>query len=219
MARSDRRGKRIPRSAFKNRVPSLGRYFIFVDADEAEEKYMYGLRDSLPLEERRQIVIKVSASKTEKLVEACKKQLSLQPQYCEPWIVFNRDERPNFDRIIKEAHEFGIYVAWSNPCIEIWFDAYFGTIHTEWISITSCYQKFGNIFKKQTGQEYKKSNTQNYNLLTRFGDENTAIQVAEKALQNYLTDNQITPSKMCPCTTVHRLISKILRKTISSENS
>ena len=46
MARADRTGKRIPRSAFKKRIPDLGRYFIYTDADETEEKYMYGLRDS-----------------------------------------------------------------------------------------------------------------------------------------------------------------------------
>ena len=60
MARADRTGKRIPRSAFKNRIPDLGRYFIYTDADETEEKYMYGLRDSLPKEFQGRIVIKVS---------------------------------------------------------------------------------------------------------------------------------------------------------------
>lgn len=56
MARADRTGKRIPRSAFKNRIPDLGRYFIYTDADETEEKYMYGLRDSLPKEFQGRIV-------------------------------------------------------------------------------------------------------------------------------------------------------------------
>ena len=123
MARADRTGKRIPRSSFKNRIPDLGRYFIYTDADETEEKYMYGLRDSLPKEFQGRIVIKVSKTKTEKLIEVCSEQVSLQPQYCEPWIVFDRDEVPNFDRIIRDAERCGIHVGWSNPCIEIWFDA------------------------------------------------------------------------------------------------
>ena len=59
---------------------------------------------------------------------------------------------------------------------------------------------------------------QNYNLLTRFGDENTAIQMAEKRLQHYLSNGQTTPSKMCPCTTLHHLIGEILRKTRLSKN-
>ena len=43
MAKADRTGNRIPRSAFKKRIPDLGRYFIYTDADGTEEKYMYGL--------------------------------------------------------------------------------------------------------------------------------------------------------------------------------
>ena len=115
MAKADRTGNRIPRSAFKKRIPDLGRYFIYTDADETEEKYMYGLRDSLPKEFQGRIVIKVSKTKTEKLIEACKEQVSLQPQYCEPWIVFDRDEVPNFDKIISDAERCGIHVGWSNP--------------------------------------------------------------------------------------------------------
>ena len=218
MARADRTGKRIPRSAFKKRIPDLGRYFIYTDADETEENYMYGLRDSLPKEFQGRIVIKVSKTKTEKLIEACREQVSLQPQYCEPWIVFDRDEVPNFDRIIRDAERCGIHVGWSNPCIEIWFDAYFGTMHTDWLTSPVCCQRFGNIFEKRTGQEYIKSNPQNYNLLTRFGDENTAIQIAEKRLQHYLSNGQTTPSKMCPCTTLHHLVGEILRKAVLSKN-
>ena len=141
MARADRTGKRIPRSAFKNRIPDLGRYFIYTDADETEEKYMYGLRD-----------------------------------------------------------------------------AYFGTMHADWLTSPVCCQRFGDIFEKRTGQEYIKSNPQNYNLLTRFGDENTAIKIAEERLQHYLSNGQTTPSKMCPCTTLHHLVGEILRKTVLSKN-
>ena len=179
---------------------------------------MYGLRDSLPKEFQGRIVIKVSKTKTEKLIEACSEQVSLQPQYCEPWIVFDRDEVPNFDRIIRDAERYGIHVGWSNPCIEIWFDAYFGTMHADWLTSPVCCQRFGDIFEKRTGQEYIKSNPQNYNLLTRFGDENTAIKIAEKRLQHYLSNGQTTPSKMCPCTTLHHLVGEILRKTVLSKN-
>lgn len=217
MARADRMGKRIPRSVFKTRTPDLGRYFIYTDADETEEKYMYGLRDSLPQEFQKRIVIKVSKVKTQELVEACKVQSSLEPQYCEPWIVFDRDEVPNFDGIIKDAQQHGIHVGWSNPCIEIWFGSYFGPMHNDWYSSTICCQKFGDIFEKRTGQEYKKSNSQNYKLLTRFGNENAAIEIADKKLQHYLFNGQTTPSKMCPCTTMHLLVGEILRKTSLSK--
>lgn len=218
MARNDRIGKRIQRSAFKTREPDLGRYFIYTDADETEEKYLYGLRDSLPQEVQGRIVIKVSKVKTKNLVKACREQASLQPQYCEPWIVFDRDEVQNFDFIVKNALEHGIKVGWSNPCIEIWFDAYFGYIHTDWITSSVCCKRFGDIFKKRTGNTYKKSNPQNYNLLTRFGDENNAIKIAETRLEHYLLNGQTNPSQMHTCTTLHHLVNEILRKRASISN-
>ena len=39
----------------------------------------------------------------------------------ETWIVFDRDRVPDFDKLIQKANYRGISVAWSNPCIEIWF--------------------------------------------------------------------------------------------------
>lgn len=217
MAKSDRNGKRIPRTQFQNRIPDLGRYFIFTDAEATEEKYINGLKDSLPQEFHGRIVIKVSMVKTDKLVEACKEQVAIQPQYCEPWIVFDQDEVTNFDSIIEDAEKNGINVGWSNPCIEIWFDAYFGQMHTTWQTSTVCCQRFSEVFKKHTGQEYKKSNPQNYHLLNQYGNEGGAILMAEKKLQHYYTNGQTTPSKMCPCTTLHRLVNEILKKTTLSK--
>ena len=78
MAKADRSGKRKRRESFAKRVPDLGYYFIVTDTNETEENYMYGLRDSLPKELQGRIVIKVSKSKTEELVMACKEQATLE---------------------------------------------------------------------------------------------------------------------------------------------
>lgn len=119
MARSDRTGKRKPREAFRTRVPDLGYYFIVTDTKETEENYLYGLRDSLPKKLQGRIVIKVSKAKTQDLVRNCKEQAALEPQYGQPWIVFDRNRVVNFDEIIVQAQKDGVSVGWSNPCIEI----------------------------------------------------------------------------------------------------
>jgi hypothetical protein len=41
------------------------------------------------------------------------------------WAVFDRDEHPKVDRAIDEAHAAGIYVAYSNPCFELWVVLHF----------------------------------------------------------------------------------------------
>lgn len=213
MAKADRTGKRKQRSSGK-RTPDLGRYFICTDARKTEKNYMYGLRDSLPKEFQERIVIEVFTTETKKMIDAC----TLRAQYCEPWIVFDRDEVPDFDEIIKDAQRHKIHVGWSNPCIEIWFSAYFELIGTDCEYSQHCCKKFGDIFKKRTGQEYRKSNPDNYKLLTRFGDVNTAIQKAEERLQHYLSNGQTTPSSMRSCTTLHHLVGEILSKTELSKN-
>ena len=97
MARADRTGKRKRRESATRRVPDLGYYIIVTDAKETEKNYLYGLRDSLPKELQGRIVIKVSTAKTDELVNSCKSQASLEPQYGEPWIVFDRDRVTRFD--------------------------------------------------------------------------------------------------------------------------
>ena len=211
MARSDRTGKRKPRETFRTRVPDLGYYFIVTDTDETEKDYLYGLRDSLPKEFQGRIVIKVSKAKTNELVKACKELAALEPQYGEPWIVFDRDKVVKFDAIIENAHKEDISVGWSNPCIEIWFDAYFGRMHSYCDSVTCC-KKFAETFEQKTGQEYHKDNEQIYTILNRFGDEAHAIQIAENRLQGYKRDGIDTPSEMCPCTTLHKLVDEIRNK-------
>ncbi len=211
MAKEDRRGKRARRDNFRKRVPDLGYYFIVTDTKETEENYLYGLRDSLPENLRGRIVIKVSKAKTESLVSACREQAAMEPQYGEPWIVFDRDRVTGFDQIIENAEREGIRVGWSNPCIEIWFDAYFGKMRNSQDSVHCC-REFANVFLKKSGQEYKKSNRQIYAMLNRYGDEEEAIRIAESRLAQYLKNGMDKPSEMCPCTTVHKLVEEIRKK-------
>ena len=213
MARSDRSGKRKPRETFGTRVPDLGYYYIVTDAKETEGNYLYGLRDSLPRELRGRIVIKVSRTKTKELVKSCKEQAALEPQYGQPWIVFDRDRVVNFDEIIVKARKEGINAGWSNPCIEIWFDAYFGKMHSYNDSVVCC-RKFAETFEQRTGQEYHKDNPQIYSILNRFGSEDRAIQIAGKRFRGYLLDGVDKPSEMCPCSTVYELIGEIRDKTM-----
>lgn len=211
MAKADRTGKRKGRDSFRTRVPDLGYYFIVTDTRETEENYLYGLRDSLPRDLQGRIVIKVSQAKTAGLVTACKEQAALAPQYGEPWIVFDRDQVAGFDHIIETARQNGVKVGWSNPCIEIWFDAYFGKMHSYQDSVTCC-REFAATFEKKTGQEYKKSNRQIYAMLNRYGNEAEAIRTVESRLRQYLQNGTESPSEMCPCTTVHRLVDEIKDK-------
>lgn len=208
MAKEDRTGNRRFRKNFARRTPSLGHYFIVTDTQETEKNYLYGLRDSLSQEVQGRIVISVSKAKTKELVDVCQRMSALEPQYAEPWIVFDRDQVVDFDKIIQYAEQQKINVGWSNPCIEIWFDAYFGIMHNYHDSV-SCCREFAKTFEKQTGVKYKKANPKIYSLLNSHGNEKSAIQIAKIKLDLFNKENIVVPSQMCPCTTLHKLVEEI----------
>ena len=212
MPRVERNGKRKTRDQMtKRRVPELGYYFIVTDTKETEQNYMLGLRDSIPKELQGKLVIKVVKTATKDLVDEALNLASLYPQFGEIWIVFDRDQVKNFDEIIRQARDRGISVGWTNPCIEAWFNAYFGEMPNYQDSV-SCCSGFSTTYERATRQRYVKSDTQIYEKLNRFGDEERAIALAEQKITEHRADCKDKPSKMCPCTTVHLLVREIKSK-------
>lgn len=213
MRMPERNGKRKTREQrFKPRKPELGYYVIVTDTEATEQNYVNGLRDSLPKELQKKIVIKVcEAKKTSLLVEEALKLASQLPIWGEVWIVFDRDRVVNFDQIISDAQAQEIKVGWSNPCIEIWFSAYFGSMPPCQDSV-SCCRSFAQRFKQVTGQEYKKSDDKIYQKLCHYGDEAQALRLAREKHQGLLRGGNAKPSEMYPCTTVYTLVEEIAKK-------
>lgn len=213
MAKKDRTGERKYRDRKEfRRIPSLGYYLIVTDTEETETLYFNGLKESLDSEVRKKLVIKVvDKVRTKELVSKCKENAALLPQYCTPWIVFDRDQVENFNEIIEEAQKSDIHVGWSNPCFEIWMYAYFGSmpkIEESW----TCCSKFGELFKRRTGHDYSKSDKQLYERLLQFGNEREALKIAQTKYEECIRNGKQKPLDMNPCTTVYELVSEIRDK-------
>lgn len=209
---TDRTGKRKTREQLsRHRVPEPGYYFIVTDTKETERNYMLGLRDSIPEKMRGKLVIKVCKTKTVDLVNEALKMVSLHPQYSELWIVFDRDQVEDFDQIVSLAKENNINVGWSNPCIEIWFTAYFGKMPTHQDSVACC-NGFEKQYLRMTKQKYDKADTAIYSKLCRYGNEKRAIEIAARKYDEHERNGNIKPSEMCPGTTVHVLVKEIKDK-------
>ena len=212
MPKPERSGNRKTREQLsKRRIPKLGYYFIVTDTKETEQNYMYGLRDSIPQELQGKLVIKVIKTRTKNLVEEALNLASLNPQYGEIWIIFDRDQVQNFDDIISEALSKDVKVGWTNPCIEEWFSAYFGTMPTYNGSVDCC-EGFEQIFERKARQKYIKSDPAIYEKLNRFGNEKEAIQLAAQKMHEHIMNGKGKPSEMCPGTTVHLLVDEIKSK-------
>ena len=137
--------------------------------------------------------------------------IAYEAQYRIPWIVFDCDQVPNFDQIIKEAEKMGINVGWSNPCFEIWMFAYFGNMPAIQESWTCC-SRFGELYKAKTGQDYSKADENMYKRLCEYGNEDKALQIAAQKYAQCLREDKTIPSQMSPATTVYELVKEIRRK-------
>ncbi len=191
----------------------MGYYLIVTDTEETEKNYFEGLRDGIPEGLKNRLVIKVERTKTKKLIQTVLKHKD--PHLRKLWIVLDRDQVGDFDAIVREAQENEIHVGWSNPCFEIWMNAYFGEMPTTSDS-RKCCDQFAVIFEKKTkGQKYKKSDPDIYRKLLEYGDEENAIHIAEQRLQKCRRDGKEKPSEMCPACMVHELVREIKRKVVN----
>jgi len=204
-ARQNRRSKTL------SRIPDLGYYIVVTDTKATEKNYLNEFRKSVPEKLQDKLVISVIKSSTDKMIEKALEVYNKESQHRELWIVFDRDRVENFDKIISDAQKLGIKVGWSNPCIEIWFYAYFGEMPKIQTS-TKCNTDFEKIFKIKTGQDYDKADLDNYQKLHQNGDEKKAIEIAELRY-NQECKNHDNPSEMLSTTTLHRLIGEIIEKT------
>ncbi len=217
MANLERNDSRTIRGQlFKQRIPKLGYYFIVTDTKETEQNYMFGLRNSIPPELQGKLVIKVVKTKTKNLVEEALNLASLNPQYGEIWIIFDRDQVQNFDEIISEAITKGINIGWTNPCIEEWFSAYFGAMPT-YANSVSCCNGFEQIFERNAHQKYVKPDLAIYEKLNRFGNEEKAIRIATQKMHDHRIQGKYKPSEQIPGTTVHLLVDEIKSKINQKE--
>lgn len=210
---SDRRaGRRKDRNQrVGTRIPELGYYLIVTDTEETEKNYFEGLRDSIPVELKDRLVIKVEKAKTIELVKRAMELFDAESQYRIPWIVFDRDQVKDFDEIIETAEKNGINVGWSNPCFEIWMYAYFGEMPVIRESFICC-DRFAEKFEKVTGQKYFKKDKDIYRKLVKYGDEKRAVILAEQKWKKCISDGKRFPSEIWPVSMVYRLVGEILNK-------
>ena len=104
MAKKDRTGNRITREQRAvRRIPEMGYYLVVTDTEATERCYFTGLHKSLSSGIKHKLVIKVVETKTHNMIQKCLELTAYEAQYRIPWIVFDRDEVVDFDKIIRDA--------------------------------------------------------------------------------------------------------------------
>ena len=116
-----------------------------------------------------------------------------------------------FDELVDRAQRNNINVAWSNPCIEIMFLAFFGK-SPNLSETTECIREFEKEYLKVVGEKYQKNNKDIYCHLTQYGNEDAAIQIMRNRHKEYLDNHNYLPSKMTALSMVYKLLLEIGEK-------
>lgn len=214
MTRNSHTGKRQKRSTGIRNLNTTKYFLIVTDTEETEKNYINGLKESLPDELQRRIKIEYRKAEDSSTIDKFAINIkNLKPYFNHKvWIIFDRDQVPEFDKIIKNAEKEGIDVALSNPCLEIWFSAYFENMRFLTES-SDCIKNFKELFYKKTNHDYKKNDKEIYALLNKFGDEKEAMNRAERKREEHKQAGIKSPSKMCPSTKVDLLVKEIKKES------
>lgn len=124
------------------------------------------------------------------------------------WVVFDKDDRGDFNEAIKKANESKIKSAWSNVSFELWFCLHFEYLNTP-IGRSDYIKKLEGFFSKGTGDnnfKYKKGSPDIYELLKAYGNEDSAKAHAKKLRALYDDDNYAEHN---PCTMVDILVEEL----------
>ena len=196
----------------RKRVPlKSGAYLIVTDTEKTEKNYFEGIKDSIPDNLKNDLQIKIYSNRAlSKIIDFAAEQRNKDERFRDIWLVFDRDEVKNFDKLIEEAKEAKMNIGWSNPCFEIWLMSYFQIPKNIDVS-QKCCETFEKIFKENTSKKYKKSEVKIYNILCENGDEDKAIQRAREKYHQ-IRKEYSQPSKMIGCTTVYKLVEELKKK-------
>jgi hypothetical protein len=188
-------------------------YLIITDAEKTEVNYFKGLDKTTKDTFTGRIKVKTfkgMQGRARELVANARRYSHDQPRSFETWCLFDYDKEVNFDQVINEVADLEdqtLKIGWTNPCVELWLGAYLGG-NIQCFDSSSCIKNFKERYKAKTGREYKKNESNIYQILILEGDELKAIELATSWENNHKLSNTL-PSKSIPGTTLHKLIKDI----------
>ena len=186
---------------------------IFTEGICTEKNYFEWLKNKIETQLRKldlAVIINWTGRSNESLVDYANDQRNAYLEIDEIWLVFDEDTSPNwkFDNAISQAKSFGMNVAYSNECFELWILLHFEFLNT-WIWRDQYYKKLSNnpcLWVKNYEKKWKNIE----DIFSRLEDEtNTAIKRAEKLLNSEEYDG-LPYSQQKPSTTVHLLVQALL---------
>ena len=123
MGRSKTGRSSLARSAPKGRRPAGRRFYVYCEGERSEPEYLLGLREALRTRLLHVEIVRKGAAPSTLVASAVAKARELRRARetdDEVWVLFDRDEHPDWHKALDQAQANRIPVAYSNPCFELW---------------------------------------------------------------------------------------------------
>ncbi len=192
-------------------------YLIVCEGEKTEPNYFESLKNKLPKEMVKRIIIKGEGKNCMSLLKDAESKVEERyssglPPFYHVWLVFDKDSFDDFDETINAVKEKSKtkqhwHSAWSNEAFELWYLLHFET-HFAGISRTEYQEKIEKCMKNiGVSRKYKKNAEDMYDILKPLQE--NAIKNAKIALKSQ-KNKGILESQMNPATTVHLLVEKLI---------
>ena len=200
-------------------------FFIATEGTQTEPNYFNALKTELEKTNRFniEIFIQGKGSSTSTLVRKVHRQMEIiNQEFDRVWIVFDRDEFPDFDEAIQQAAEYKINCAWSNESFELWLLLHFKGVseHTSRKDLCDLLEAAIRNELHRTNPEalynYSKSDAQIYEHVTKLGSEADAFARAKNLKSNF-KESKADPSAQNPCTHVDELVFELRNPELTAE--
>lgn len=210
--------RRAEREARKHdqRKPIPNSFLIVSEGEKTEKNYFDGLSSYIKTHFggnidviAPQITVEGVGKGTSALIAATEKLVNRSSKMYEHiWVVFDKDDFPDFDEAIALANEKQFKVAWSNQCFEYWLFLHFeysdSALHRNMWS-----DKLNKIFIEHglNSEGYQKNLTNIFELVTRDKGLKCAFSYANRRISCF--EVNCSPSQCDPCTTVYKIIDEL----------
>lgn len=200
-------------------------FLIATEGTQTEPNYFNALKTELEKSNRFNIDISIQGKgkSTTALVGKVHRQIAFNNQeYDRVWVVFDRDEFPDFDKAIQQATKHKINCAWSNESFELWLLLHFKDVtqRTNRKDLCDLLEKaIRNELHKTAPNalyDYSKGNEKIYEHVTTLGSEADAFARAKALKKNY-KDSVDAPSTQNPCTLVDELVFELRNPELTAE--
>ncbi|MBE5860252.1 MAG: RloB domain-containing protein [Butyrivibrio sp.] len=200
------------------KTPKANSFLIITEGEKTEPYYFDGLKKQIleqiggtvDIIEVPEIDICGQGSSTGRLIEITEECVNkAKIIYQNIWVIFDKDDFPDFDSAIATGKSKGYSIGWSNQSFEYWIYLHFSysdaDLHRhEWN------KKLNELFKQYnlSADGYEKNLKDLYDLLDSIGGVDAAIKNAKRRMENF-RDGIDTPSLYAPGTMVYLLVEQL----------